>query len=141
MSRVVRKPAFCICENKGADQLRSYREADQRLCFRYMDSTIPLQNFKLLAIFYGCTARFVWGQVKNPENRFSHNKAHIMGTGRNFLGEVTQMITKYLHDIICYLSILYYQGVILIPGNISTGTYNREFQCFQFCCSLTSKLQ
>ena len=32
----------CLCENKGADQLRSNCEADQRLCFRYMDSTIPL---------------------------------------------------------------------------------------------------
>ena len=42
MSRVVRKPAFCIYENKDADQLRGNREADQRLCFRYMDSTIPL---------------------------------------------------------------------------------------------------
>ena len=42
MSRVVRKPAFCICENKDADQLRGNREADQRLCFRYIDSTIPL---------------------------------------------------------------------------------------------------
>ena len=42
MSRVVRKPAFCICENKDADQLRSDREADQRLCFRYTDRTIPL---------------------------------------------------------------------------------------------------
>ena len=42
MSHVVRKPAFCICENKDADQLRGNREADQRLCFRYTDSTIPL---------------------------------------------------------------------------------------------------
>ena len=42
MSRIVRKQAFCICENKDADQLRGNREADQRLCFRYMDSTIPL---------------------------------------------------------------------------------------------------
>ena len=42
MSLVVRKPAFCICENKGADQLRGNREADQRLCFRYTDSTIHL---------------------------------------------------------------------------------------------------
>ena len=42
MSRVMRKPAFCICENKDADQLRGNREADQRLCFRYIDSTIPL---------------------------------------------------------------------------------------------------
>ena len=31
-----------ICENKDADQLRGDREADQRLCFRYIDSTIPL---------------------------------------------------------------------------------------------------
>ena len=43
MSRVVRIPAFCIIsENKDADQLRGNREADQRLCFSYMDSTIPL---------------------------------------------------------------------------------------------------
>ena len=42
LSGVVRKPAFCICENKDADQLRGNREADQRLCFRYIDSTIPL---------------------------------------------------------------------------------------------------
>ena len=42
MSRVMRKPGFCICENKDADQLRGNREADQRLCFRYTDSTIPL---------------------------------------------------------------------------------------------------
>ena len=38
----MRRPAFCICENKDADQLRGKCEADQRLCFRYMDSTIPL---------------------------------------------------------------------------------------------------
>ena len=42
MSRVMRKQAFCICENKDADQLRGNREADQRLCFRYTDSKIPL---------------------------------------------------------------------------------------------------
>ena len=42
LSRIVRKPDFCLCENKGADQLRSNCEADQRLCFRYSDSTIPL---------------------------------------------------------------------------------------------------
>ena len=36
LSRVMRKPYFCKCENKDADQL------DQRLCFHYMDSAIPL---------------------------------------------------------------------------------------------------
>ena len=38
----MRKPTFCIGENKDADQLRGNREADQRLCFRYIDSAIPL---------------------------------------------------------------------------------------------------
>ena len=39
LSRVVRKPFFCICENKDAVQLRGNREADQRFCFRYTDSS------------------------------------------------------------------------------------------------------
>ena len=35
MSRIMRKPDFCLCENKGADQLRG------NLCFRYTDSIFP----------------------------------------------------------------------------------------------------
>ena len=42
LSRIVRKPDFCLGENKGADQLRGNREADQRICFRYTDSIFPL---------------------------------------------------------------------------------------------------
>ena len=42
LSLVMRKPFFGIGENKDADQLRGNREPDQRLCFRYTDSTIPL---------------------------------------------------------------------------------------------------
>ena len=42
VSHVMRKPAFCICDNKGADQLHGIRTADQRLCFCYIESTIPL---------------------------------------------------------------------------------------------------
>ena len=40
----MRKPVFCICENKDADQLRGNREADQRLCFRFTD-TVDLEKF------------------------------------------------------------------------------------------------
>ena len=52
----MRKPTICIGENKDADQLRGNREADQRLCFRYSDSTIPLllkseiSSFKLFSV-------------------------------------------------------------------------------------------
>ena len=42
MSRLMGKPTICTSENKDADQLRGNREADQRLCFRNTDSTIPL---------------------------------------------------------------------------------------------------
>ena len=38
----MRKPAFCICENKDADQLRVNREADQHLFFCYIASAILL---------------------------------------------------------------------------------------------------
>ena len=60
-----------------------YREADQRLCFRYMEGTIPLlskfiRNFKPLAIFCICTTWFVSDLVGNPEDRFFHNEAGIV---------------------------------------------------------------
>ena len=51
LSLVVRKPAFCICENKDADKLRGNREADQRLCFRYTDTTIPLLSNSEISSF------------------------------------------------------------------------------------------
>ena len=51
VSRMMRKQNFCLCENKGADQLRSNCEADQRLCFHYMDSTISLLLKSEISIF------------------------------------------------------------------------------------------
>ena len=41
LSRIVRKPDFCLCENKRR-RSASHCEADQRLCFRHSDSTISL---------------------------------------------------------------------------------------------------
>ena len=48
----MRKPAFCICKNKDADQLRGNREANQHLCFRYKDSTIPLLHKSEISSLY-----------------------------------------------------------------------------------------
>ena len=74
MSSDVSKLDFCICENKDADQLCSNSKADQRLCFRYTDSTIPLlpksQISSPLAIFSDL--------VGIPEDRFSDVAAHII---------------------------------------------------------------
>ena len=58
MSRDMRKQTFCICENKDADQLRGNREADQRLCFRYSNCTIPLLYF--LNTKFQASSHLVW---------------------------------------------------------------------------------
>ena len=49
MSHVMRKPTFCICENKDADQLRGYRKADLRLCFSYIVQSLYFLNQKFQA--------------------------------------------------------------------------------------------
>ena len=46
------KPTFCICENKDADQLRGNRIADQCLCFRCIESTIPLLSKPEISSLY-----------------------------------------------------------------------------------------
>ena len=77
----MRKQAFCICENKDADQLRGNREADQRLYFRYTDSTIhllPISESSCLkpssvAVQPGLCA--TWSET--PKTGFSHNEAQI----------------------------------------------------------------
>ena len=50
----MRKPPFCICKNKGADQLSSFRTADQHLAA------------KLICVFV-----FEYAKI-----RFSHDAAH-----------------------------------------------------------------
>ena len=40
------------CENNGADQIRGNREADKRLCVRYLDSTIPLLRSNAILLWW-----------------------------------------------------------------------------------------
>ena len=63
------KPTICIGENKDADQLRGNREADQRLCFRFLDSTIPLLKSKssFLCLYWPVCV----GPVRKPHCWFS----------------------------------------------------------------------
>ena len=71
---------FCLCENKGADQLCSNCTADQRLYFRYADSKIPLlRTDKISSLcFCDCTDRFFSDLVGNTKDRFSRVAAQIM---------------------------------------------------------------
>ena len=56
MSRVVRKPAFCICESKDADQLRSNREADQPFVF----ATRIVQSLYFLNTKFQASSNPMW---------------------------------------------------------------------------------
>ena len=80
MSRVIRKPAFCICENEAADQLCG-KKKPARLISAYTYTKIPLlpkfRNFKSLAIFCCCTARFLSDLVGNTEDCFSRVAAQL----------------------------------------------------------------
>ena len=83
MSRVIRKPTFCICEIKGTDQLCRNCSAYQCFCFCYIDSTmcLTLPNFKPYILSHLLWLH-VWDLVGNPEDRFSCDEAHIELTFR-----------------------------------------------------------
>ena len=63
----MRKPAFCICENKEADQLFALQ----------IVQSLYFINPKSLAIFCGCTSRFVLYLVGNQKDRFCRDMAHM----------------------------------------------------------------
>ena len=68
-NRLMGKPTICIGENKDADQLRGDREADQRLCFRYWDSTFPLllkseiSSFQLFSVLVQAGLCRTWSET------------------------------------------------------------------------------
>ena len=77
------KPTSCIGENKDADQLRGNRKADQRLCFRYSDSTIPPLLSSKISVpnLYSETLKLYRPvcvrPVRKPHCWFSHEVAHL----------------------------------------------------------------
>ena len=66
---------------KGADQPAHPRSLISAFVVRCLDSRISLNFYirscKPLASFCGCAGRFLSYLVANPENRFSHDGAHI----------------------------------------------------------------
>ena len=63
----MRNPTFCICENQCADQLRGNRAANQRICFRYIGSTIPLlPEFQASSHFLSLNSPVCVGPGRKP---------------------------------------------------------------------------
>ena len=81
MGLVMRKPAFCIYENKDADQVRGNREADHRLCFRYTDSTVHLLRKSEISSISSSSVAVQPGLCRNwsetSKDRVSHNEINI----------------------------------------------------------------
>ena len=61
LSRPIRKPTICICENKGADQLRGNREADHR---RSTTGLILFIYLFYLFFFFFFAFSLVWRPVR-----------------------------------------------------------------------------
>ena len=77
----MRKPAFCIFKKQRC----------RSALFSHMQKNAYFLNlnFKSLAIFCGCAARFVSDLVENHEDRYSHDAAQLcIGGGGVFVGEV-----------------------------------------------------
>ena len=71
------KTGFLHMRKQRPDKHQGNHVADQGLCFRYTDSTIPLLS-KVEISTSSRTARVVSDLVGNPEDRFSHNEAHLV---------------------------------------------------------------
>ena len=92
----MRKPAFCICKkNKDADQLRGNREADQRICFRFTDSTITLlskaeiSSLKVSSVAVQPGLCQTWSESRRPV--FS-NEVHIMVLAKQYVFQLFSSI-------------------------------------------------
>ena len=81
MSCIIRKPAFCICDNKGTVQLHCNHTADQLLCFCYIEGTISLlpkpefQASSHLLWLYSPVCGFIFWKARNW---FSHDAGQIV---------------------------------------------------------------
>ena len=74
------KPTICICENKGADQLRGNREADHAFVFatRIVQFLCYLNPKFQASSSFLCLYRPVCvGPGRKPHCWFSHEAAHL----------------------------------------------------------------
>ena len=119
LSRPMGKPTICIGENKGADQLRGNREADQRLCFP------PLLNSKISSFSpASMTAEAGLCQpVWKPHCWFSHEVAHLPFAFLMFKGLLSICYTGLMHVKVIKLSHKKTNNLDILPGRTQIGLY------------------
>ena len=80
----MRKPAFCICENKDADQLRVSFAVTEKLISAFVFATRIVQSLFFVNTKFPASSHLLWlyslvclGPGRKPQDRFSHNEAQI----------------------------------------------------------------
>ena len=104
MSRSVRKLAFCIVENKAADQLRGDRAADRCLRFCCIDSTIsPLAKNQISSLkpcFEHIQPALCRTWSETPKRGFCRDAAHLSinqtGLYRRYRIQSWQLVVEML---------------------------------------------
>ena len=102
----MRKPAFCICENK---------DADQRLCFRYTDSTIPLLSKSEISSLSPSSVAVQPGlcRTRSETGLFSHDAAHICISRKCLTGFITKQLAHYRTGLLINREVLTIPNLIL----------------------------
>ena len=101
MSHIMRKLAFCICKNKDTDQLCSNCTAEQRLCFRFTDSTIFLLLLSKISSICHCTGTFVSDRVVRLSCVATHIDIDLCGVGENEGGDSANCTYLLVHEKTC----------------------------------------
>ena len=79
LSHVMRKPVLAICEQQRCRSACASAQSDQHLCFRYLDSIIPiLDKSKTLTGLCSWAGRSESYLVADPDDRFSHDEAQLL---------------------------------------------------------------
>ena len=77
----MRKPAFCICKNKEADQLRGIFATRIVQSLYFLNPKLHASSHLLWLYSW-----FVSDLVGNPEDQFFHNEAHMIRNDQELVG-------------------------------------------------------
>ena len=142
LSLVMRKPVFCICENKDTDQLRSNCAADQRLCFCYTDSTIPLLPKSVIPSLYPSSLTVqpglcqTWSET--PKTGFLTTRLSYTGTiyitlsTKRTANALIRLRAYCLRYLICaFVARAGLNQILLKCGSLDVGFLNKLLVCLQ----------
>ena len=108
---------------------------------QYNLSTNQILNFKPIAIFCSCTARFVLDLVGNHKDRFSHAAAHSLCSisilfldnlpGGRFEGTESENMESYgnMRKHVCNLCGKRFMRRLHLENHVRSHTGQRPFQC------------